>query len=518
MLVKDMLIRNATKFPEKNAIIFQNQSITYKDLNERVNRLSNALIANGLEKGDRLGVLVHNSYQFVELYFAASKIGAIFCPFNNHLKARELIEVLKYSTPKALVFDIDFSEMVESLKTEANFVKRYIVLQDTNLSFADNYEVLISKGSKIEPSISVSEDDVMSIFFTSGTTGKPKGVMRTHKHILANIIHGLIEFKVGYNERVLILFPMYHISFEDNIGRCFFLPNTMIIRREGGFDPEEVLGLISKERITFVHVVPTMINAFLRSQNIDKFDLSSLKTIFYAGAPMPVNMIRRALEVFNCQLFQGYGLTESGPQTTLLRPEDHVIEGNEKQFKKLSSVGTAVVGVEVKVVDDKDNELPPGQVGEIIYSGEAIMKGYWQLPEETSRKLRNGWLHTGDLGMTDEDGYLYIVDRKDDLIISGGINIYPKEVEEILYEHPAIQEASVIGVPDEYWGETVKAIVVLKEGSIATEEEIIKFCAERLAGYKKPKSVEFWKELPKSPQGKILKRSIKDIIKTRTIP
>ncbi len=510
MLVKDMLIRNAKKFPERTAIVFQDSSFTYKNLNERVNGLANALIAKGLKKGDRLGVLVHNCYQFVELYFAASKTGAIFCPYNNHFKERELIEVLKYTTPKVLVFDPDFAGMVESLKTDANFVERYIVLQGTAISFADNYEDLIADGSKTEPSVFVSEDDVMSIFFTSGTTGKPKGVMRTHRHILANIIHGLIEFKVGYNERILILFPMYHISFEDNVGRSFFLPNTMVIRREGSFDPDEVLGLISKERITFVHVVPTMINAFLRSLNIDKFDLNSLKTIFYAGAPMPVNMLKRALKVFNCRFFQGYGLTESGPQTTLLRHEDHIIEGNERQLKKLGSVGTAVIGVHVKVVDDNDNELAPGGVGEIICTGEAIMKGYWQLPEETSRKLRNGWLHTGDLGMTDEDGYLYIVDRKDNMIISGGINIYPKEVEEVLYEHPAIQEASIIGVPDEYWGEAVKAIVVLKEGTKVTEEEIINFCGERLAGYKKPKSVEFWKELPKDPQGKILKREIKN--------
>lgn len=510
MVVGDMLRRNANQFPDRIAIISEGRSITYRSLNERVNALSSQLLERGLQKGDRLGVLVHNGHRFVEAYFAAAKTGAIFCPYNTHFKEGELRDTIRYSTPRALLFDADFEAMLAGLKTQIPSVEHYIGVKTPSVSFADDYEELLVQGEKREPVVSVNDDAVMSIFFTSGTTGEPKGAMRTHRHVLANIITGLIEFKIGYSERILIIFPMYHVSYEDNVGRCFFLPNTIIIRREGGFDPDEVLGMLSQERITFCHLVPTMINAFLRSPRVAEYDLSHLRTIFYAGAPMPVDLLKRALKVFRSSFFQGYGLTESGPQTTLLRAEDHVVEGSEEKLRRLGSAGTPVVGMEVRLVDEQDQDVAVGDVGEIVVRGEATMKGYWELPEQSDEKLKYGWLHTGDLGKKDEDGYIYLVDRKHDLIISGGINIYPREVEEVLYRHPKVFEAAVLGVPDDYWGEAVKAIVVLKEGAVATEEEIIRFCGEHLAGYKKPKSVEFWKELSKNPTGKVLKKAIRE--------
>jgi long-chain acyl-CoA synthetase len=510
VVVGEMLRRNANQFPDRTAIIFEGRSITYRTLNERVNALSSQLVGRGLQKGDRLGVLVHNGHRFVEAYFAAAKTGAIFCPYNTHFKEGELRDTIRYSTPRALVFDADFEGMIEGFKTQIPSVEQYIEVKTPSISFADDYEELLARGETREPMVSVNEDAVMSIFFTSGTTGEPKGAMRTHRHVVANIITGLIEFKIGYNERILVIFPMYHVSYEDNVGRSFFLPNTMIIRREGGFDPDEVLDMLSRERITFCHLVPTMINAFLRSPKVADYDLTHLRTIFYAGAPMPVELLKRALKVFRSSFFQGYGLTESGPQTTLLRAEDHVVEGDQEKLRRLGSVGTPVVGIEVKLVDEQDNEVAVGEVGEIVVRGEATMKGYLEMPEQTAEKLKDGWLHTGDIGKKNEDGYFYLVDRKHDLIISGGINIYPREVEEVLYRHPKVFEAAVLGVPDDYWGEAVKAVVVLKDGVSATEEEIIRFCGEHLAGYKKPKSVEFWKELPKNPTGKILKRALRE--------
>ena len=510
MVVGDMLRRNAEKFPGQTAIVSQGRSISYRTLNERVNALSHELLRRGLQKGDRVGVLVHNSHQFVEAYFAAAKTGAIFCPYNTHSKEGELKETVNYSAPGYLIFDRDYSDTMDGLKSGLDSVQHFLAVQDPGLPFAEDYESLIAAGEKGEPEVPVHEEDVLSIFFTSGTTGKPKGAMRTHRHILANIVTGLIELGVGYKERILVIFPMYHISYEDNIGRCFFLPNTMVIRREGGFDPDEVLGLLSREKITFCHLVPTMINAFLRSPKLASYDLTSLRTIFYAGAPMPVDLLKRALKVFHARFFQGYGLTESGPQTTLLRPEDHVVEGSEEQLQRLGSVGTPVVGLEVRIVGEDGKAVGVGEVGEITGRSEAMMKGYWRLPEESADRLRGGWLYTGDLGKVDEDGYVYLIDRKHDMIISGGINVYPREVEEVLYRHPLVFEASVLGVPDDYWGEAVKAVIVLKEGATAGEKEIIDFCGQHLAGYKKPKSVEFWKELPKNPTGKILKRVIRD--------
>jgi acyl-CoA synthetase (AMP-forming)/AMP-acid ligase II len=509
MVIGDMLLRNANKFPEKIAIISKDFSISYQALNERVNRLADALLKKGLKKGDRIGVLVHSCYQFIEIYFVAAKTGGIFCPYNNHLKDKELNDIINYSSPEFLFLDEDYGEMIESIKPRLESVKHYMCLQKPRWFFMEDYERLLSRGDKKEPGIKILEGDIMSIFFTAGTTGRPKGAMRTHRHVVSNAITGVIELKVSYDEKALISFPMYHISCEDNIGRHFFVPNTMYIKREGQFDPKEVLELLSKEKITMCQFVPTMINALLQCQDIDRYDLSSLRLIMYAAAPMPVGLLKRALKKFKCDFAQFYGQTESGPLMTILHPEDHVLEGTEQQLRKLGSAGRPVISYEIRIVNEEGMDVSVGEVGEIIGKSEAMMKGYWRLPKESAKKLKGGWLHTGDLGRFDEQGYLYIVDRKDDLIISGGVNIYPREVEEVIYQHPSVFEASVIGVPDDYWGEAVKAIVVPKENVIVSEEDIIKFCGERLAGYKKPKSVEFWKELPKSPQGKILKKDIR---------
>jgi long-chain acyl-CoA synthetase len=510
MVIGDMLLRNANKFPEKIAIVSKDFSISYQALNERVNRLANALLNKGLKKRDRIGVLVHSCYQFIEIYFAAAKTGGVFCPYNNHLKGREIFDIINYSSPRFLFLDEDYGEMIESIKPHVETVKHYICLQKPRRPFMKDYEGLLSKGDRKEPKVNIRESDIMSIFFTAGTTGRPKGAMRTHRHVLSNAITGVIELKVSYNDKAIISFPMYHISCEDNIGRHFFMPNTLFIKREGQFDPREVLELISMEKITMCQLVPTMINTLLQYPEIDRYDLSSLRLIMYAAAPMPVELLKRALRTFKCGFAQFYGQTESGPLTTILQPEDHVLEGSERQLQKLGSAGRPVISYEIRVVDAEGKDVSVGEVGEIIVKSEAMMKGYWRLPRESAKKLKGRWLHTGDLGRFDEDGYLYIVDRKDDMIISGGVNIYPREVEEVLYQHSSVLEASVIGVPDDYWGEALKAIIILEEGAHTSEEEIIQFCKERIAGYKKPKSVEFWSELPKNPQGKILKRAIRE--------
>jgi long-chain acyl-CoA synthetase len=509
MNIGDLLVRNANKFPHKMAVVSETRSFTFRELNDRVNRLSNSLQDSGLSKGDRIGVLVHNGHQFLELYFAAAKTGAVFCPYNNHLKQRELKDILDYSTPKYLILDSDFVETVSGLAPELKSVEKSICLEKTSAASLEDYETLMARGSSGEPKTRVMEDDVLSIIFTGGTTGKPKGVMRTHRHLMSNAVAGVIELKVAYDERVLITFPMYHVACEDNIVRHSFMPNTLYIRREGAFNPAQVLEYISRERITRCQFVPTMIHSLIQVPNFDQYDLSSLRLILYAASVMPVELLKKALAVFSCGFAQLYGQTESGPVTTVLKPEDHVLDGSEKKLARLASCGRPVINYEIRVVDEEDQDVPVGEVGEIIGRSEAMMAGYWQMPEETSKKLKNGWLHTGDLGRLDEDGYLYVVERKDDLIISGGVNIYPREVEEVLYRHPAISEASVIGLPDEHWGEVVKAVIVPKQGVRLTEGEIIEFCGKNLAGFKKPKSVDFWSELPKSPQGKILKKDIR---------
>lgn len=510
MTVGEMLTRNANKFPGKGAIVSEGVRLDYRTLNERVNRLSNSLLANGFQKGDHIGVLVHNCHQFVELYFAAAKTGGVFCPYNNHLKGAELREVINYSETRFLVLDRDYTSLVEAIRGEVACVEQYICLQPGSASSMIDYEELVSGGSDTEPPVQIHDEDVISIIFTAGTTGRPKGAMRTHHHLVTNAVAGVIELRAEYDEKVLISFPMYHVACEDNIVRHTYMPNTFVIKREGAFNPEEVLELIQRERITRCQLVPTMLHALLQSPNIDRYDLGSLRLIVYAGAPMPVELLKRAMERFRCGFAQLYGQTESGPMTTILKPEDHLLEGAPERIARLASAGKPVVCYEIRIVDEEGRDVAPGEVGEIIGRSEAMMKGYWKLPKETAEKLKDGWLHTGDLGRVDEEGYIYVVERKNDMIISGGVNIYPREIEEVLYQHPAVLEASVIGVPDEYWGESAKAVVVLKEGVEASQEEIIRFCGERLAGFKKPKSVDFWKELPKSPQGKILKKSIRE--------
>jgi long-chain acyl-CoA synthetase len=509
MTIGDLLVRNANKFSHKLAVVSETRSMTFRELNDRVNRLANSLLDSGLRKGDRIGVLVHNGHQFLEVYFASAKTGAVFCPYNNHFKPWELKDIIDYSRPRYLVVDGDFVETVSALEPELKSAEKVICLEKTSLPFMEDYETLMAHGRSEEPKTKVVEDDVLSIFFTGGTTGKPKGAMRTHRHLMSNAIAGVIELKVDYDERVLITFPMYHVACEDNIVRHSFMPNTFYIRREGAFNPEQVLEYISKERITRCQFVPTMIHSLIQSPNLRKYDLSSLRLILYAASVMPVELLKKALAIFSCGFAQLYGQTESGPLTTVLKPEDHVLDGSEKSLARLASCGKPVINYEIRVVDEDDHDVPIGEVGEIIGRSEAMMAGYWHMPEQTAKKLKNGWLHTGDLGRLDEDGYLYMVERKDDLIISGGVNVYPREIEEVLYRHPAVSEASVIGLPDEHWGEVVKAVIVPKQGVQVAEAEIIEFCGRNLAGFKKPKSVDFWRELPKSPQGKILKKEIR---------
>jgi len=299
------------------------------------------------------------------------------------------------------------------------------------------------------------------------------------------------------------------VTWEDNM-RHVLMGNTIVIRKEGSFDPREVLDILSGEKISVCQFVPTMISSMLQSEDIEKVDLSCFRMLPYAASPMPVELLKKTIKRFKCQFTQFYGQTETGPLITALRPGDHVLEGSERQLAKLASAGKPVLNYEVRIVDQDGKDVRPGQVGEIIVRSESMTAGYWKLPEETAKAIKGGWLYTGDFGRFDEDGYVYIVDRKNDMIISGGKNIYPREIEEVLYRHDAVLEAAVIGVPDDHWGESVRALVVLKPGKKATEDDIIAFCRENLASYKKPRWVEFRQELPKNPTGKILKRFIRE--------
>lgn len=509
MPIGHFLRRSADKFPEKDALITSNTRMTYKTLNNRVNQLANALLDTGLRKGDRVAVILHNDIEFIETYFACAKSGAVFVPINNLLKEREMRQILEYIQPRFLIVHPDFEDVARGLAGEMPFLEFPYLVQEHPQAPFSSYEALVQGGAAHEPRIQVTDDDLMSIFLTSGTTGRPKGAMRSHRQDVMNAVTGAIEMKLGYDDRAVILFPVYHVTFEDQI-RYFLMGNTVYLRREGAFDSKEVLEILSREKITICQFVPTMVSAMLQEEGIENYDLSHLRLIPYAAAPMPVELLKRAMARFQCGFAQFYGQTETGPLTTLLRPEDHILDGSEEQVARLASSGRPVLDYELRIVGEDGEDVAAGEVGEILVRSEASMNGYWNLPRETAEAIRDGWIHTGDFGRFDDAGYVYIVDRKNDMIISGGKNIYPRELEEVIYTHPAVLDAAVIGVPDDYWGEAVKAIVVLREGMQATEEEIIALCKENLASYKKPKSVEFRKQLPRTSTGKIRKKDIRE--------
>ena len=333
--------------------------------------------------------------------------------------------------------------------------------------------------------------------------------MRTHRHAYVDALVGAIELNLRHDDRMLMVFPFYHVTWEDNM-RHILMGNSIVIRREGSFDPREVLDVLSREKVTICQFVPTMISAMLQGEDLEKVDLSHFRLLTYAASPMPVELLKKAMKRFQCQFMQLYGQTETGPLTTVLRPEDHVIDGSQEQVARLASAGRPVLNYEVRIIDGHGRDAHVGEVGEIVVRSESMTVGYWKMPQETAETIKDGWLHTGDFGRFDDDGYVYIVDRKNDMIISGGKNIYPREVEEVLYRHDSVLEAAVIGVPDDHWGESVMALVVIRPGKTATKEEIIAFCKQNLASYKKPRSVEFRPELPKNPTGKILKRLIRE--------
>jgi long-chain acyl-CoA synthetase len=508
MPVGDILRRNAVNYADKTALIFGDRRIGYAELNRTVNRVANQLLKMGLKKGDRLAVLLHNGTEFIELYFACAKSGVVFVPLNNLLKARELIQILEYIKPRGMVFDPDFTELIGPVLSGLPFVRFPVCLREEEGDFL-SYRRLATTGSDAEPEAVLTDEDLVSIFLTSGTTGRPKGVMRTHRHDWINMMSCALEMGVRHDDRALLVFPFYHVTFVDNM-RHILMANTVAVRKEGKFDPDEVLGILSREGITMTQLVPTMINALLQMEDLSAYDLSRFRLLVYAASPMPVELLKQAMKRLPCRFTQMYGQTETGPATTALRPEDHLLEGSEAQMARLASAGRAILDYEVRIVDGEGREVPTGEVGEIVVRSEAMTKGYWDLPEETAKTIRNGWLYTGDFGRMDAERYIFIVDRKNDMIISGGKNIYPREIEEVIYSHDAVLETAVVGVPDDYWGESVKALVVLKPGREATEEEIVALCKENLASYKKPKSVEFRSQLPKSPTGKVLKRAIRE--------
>ncbi len=507
----NIMEKNAKVFPDKLAFVSGKENedftkqVTFKEFRDRVYSLINYLTEKGFEKGDRVAILSKNSLEYMEVYGVAERGGFIAVPLNFRLSPDEITLLLNHSEAGALFFSPEYAETVKKIRSDLDSVVEYICTGDNDGGFPV-YEDVIKNSESVEPDVKVDGDDVVYLMYTSGTTGLPKGVMLTHEGQLENAKALLMEQALVRSDVHLAVMPLYHVG-----GRALPLSHTLrscTVYIRDKFDPEQFLRDVEKYGITTTQLVPTMIAFILEVQGIENYDLSSLRTVWYASSPMPVALLKKALKIFGNVLIQGYGLTEAGPLATTLHKEDHLLT-EDVSGEKLQSAGFPAIGVEIRIVDDEMNDRPTGELGEIAIRSKYIMKGYWKMPEETQKTLREGWLLSGDIGKLDENDYLYVVDRKKDVIISGGENIYPREIEEILYQHPAVLEAAVIGVPDEVWGENVMAVIVLKEGMKVSEEEIINFCKKRIASYKKPRVVRFVDVLPKNPSGKILKYELR---------
>jgi acyl-CoA synthetase (AMP-forming)/AMP-acid ligase II len=506
----DIIYRNALLYPEYEAFVYGKDRITFAQFNARVNRLIHALHSMGVKKGDGIGIFSWNCLDHCDVYGSAMKGGLILSPFSPRLQTSELDYLINYSEINTLFIGCEFIEMVSQLRSRFPKVKNYISLETSAPGMVSHHDLLMAH-SEEEPDVQVREEDPFLIFYTSGTTGTPRGALYTQGRNIENTRTKTLQIGVKTGDKHIMILPLFHIGGYSHFWSFFYVGASNVIMQQKSFDPAATLQAIQEERVTDIHIVPTHLVTMLALPNIEEYDLSSLKCIWYAASPMPTELLKRGMERFGAIFMQGYGQSESGPDISFFSNKSHqVLDKSQEEQKVLASCGQPCVGVHVRIVDGNNNDVKPNEVGEVVVQSKTVMVEYWHNPDETRNVMMDGWLHTGDTGYYDRKGYIYLVDRKMDMIVTGGENVYPREVEEVLYRHPAVAEAAVIGVPDKLWIERVHAILVLKEGQRVTEDEIIEFCRHNLARYKAPKTVELIESLPKNPQGKILKRELRE--------
>ncbi|EGL83040.1 AMP-dependent synthetase and ligase [Caldalkalibacillus thermarum TA2.A1] len=501
--VNQLLARSVEKYPDHTAVSFYNHTLSYAQLYGAVNRVASALVQKGIEKGDRVALMLPNCPQYPISYYAVLACGGIVVQINPMYKAQELLHVLRDSGAKLLIAYEPLLPTVEEIKDKTDLTE--VITVSFSQGKGTFQTLLEDRGYQI-PTVAINpREDVAVLQYTGGTTGRSKGAMLTHYNLVANAMQciGTAEIQIEYGrERTLTVAPLFHVyGMTCGMNLTFAVGGNMILLPR--FDVEEVLETIEKWRPTGFPGVPTMYIGLLQHPRFKEVDMTCFKTCSSGSAPLPIEVLNKVKAETGAPIAEGYGLSEASPVT-----HRNPVRG----LQKPGSIGIPLPNTDAKIVDmaTGEQELPPGEVGELIIKGPQVMKGYWNMPEETAHTLRNGWLYTGDLAKMDEDGFFYIVGRKKELILAGGYNVYPVEVEDVIYSHPAVLEAAVIGVPDAYRGETVKAVVVLREGATLETEELIAYCRERLANYKVPRLVEFRSELPKSAVGKILKRKLKE--------
>ncbi|MFT3894470.1 MAG: long-chain fatty acid--CoA ligase [Anaerolineales bacterium] len=511
MYIGDYLARRELYSPDKLAFIDAGKTpewrLTFRQANQHANKLANWLRSQGIEKGDRVAILARDGYEHLDVFFACSKLGAIHTALNWRSHWRELLEIFQYTAPKLLIFSDDFKDNVAQLVT--HFPLSTLHLDGNGIEGSLPFEATLQPASNSAVTCpSLEAEDIAALIFTGGTTGLPKAAEVSHRMIAWNTLNTVIH-DVTHNDVYLNVFPMFHTGglFVYTLPQVIFGGTTIFIRQ---FDPAQVLNLLEREKVTVFAAVPTMYQMLTTASNWENADLSSLRFCTSGGAPLPIPLVEKYTKEKNIRFKQGFGMTEFGPGIFALAPEDAI--------RKAGSIGRPNFFVDAQIVDDGNNFLGPNEPGELVLKGPSYCSGYFNNQPATEAAVdTRGFFHTGDLAYFDEEGYFYIVDRKKDMFISGGENVYPAEIEKVLYQHPAVHMCAVIGLPDAKWGEVGKACVVLKPNQTVTEEELLKHMTDRLAKYKIPKSVTFMDALPISAAGKILKRELRNMW-TQTSP
>jgi acyl-CoA synthetase (AMP-forming)/AMP-acid ligase II len=513
MIIGDALRRSAQNYPDKIAIkdeygknFLQGDSYTYKELLEAVNRLGNSFLSLGLKKGDRVAVQTGTGIGHVVSFLALANVGMAIAPIDRTFVGEEIAYQINDSGAAAFICDTDlYKEKIESIRSSLSTVKAYIGIGEEKICDHD-FQTLIDDGSPDDPGVVVDENDIATLIYTSGTTGRPKGAPLTHRNWAYSAAIWSAELGIHPYTRWLIVMPM-HTSGGTGLSITAMVRGCSLVVSNP--DAKKMLDIINRDKITFTQFSPTLLAIMLQHPDVDKTDFSHMEQWFTSAAPISAELLIKGAKYLGKNFTQLFGTTETALLGTVLRPDEVSLEG--PLSRRLTSIGRACLGYQTKVVDEEGNELGPGGTGELAIKGEAVAKGYWNLPDVDD--FRDGWWYSGDIVKIDEDGFYYVVDRSKDMIVSGGNNVYPREVEDQISKHPAVHMVAVIGIPSEKWGEEVKAVIVPVEGAKITEEEIIEFCKERMASYKKPKSIEFI-ELSEMPMTggryKILKRVLRE--------
>ena len=506
--LRDTLEQTADKYPEKDALIYprRDQRWTFEEFDEKANRLANALSDLGIEKGDRVSTMLHNGTEIVLTVYACTKIGAVFNPLNYRLPAGEIEYILDDAESKALIFEEATEAAVADAREDLDTVDEFLYIDADGPSWADDFYKTLESGAATRPDTVVEEDDIYAFIYTSGTTGRPKGVVHEHRDMVEHNLICIAEGGMRRDDSGLSAFPLYHCAeLQANLFPRVHVGATSVIHHD--FDPVRALQAIEAHDLTLFFAAPTGWNALLQAAEQVDADVSSMRLGLYGAAPMPKEVLDGCLDLFDAGYLQAYGMTEIGPCGTFQYPED--------QVEKQGSAGLPALNHDLRIVKpdgDPDEEVPQGEIGEILFSGPCTMREYWNRPDATAASLREAdgreWYYTGDLGYLDEDGYLFVVDRKDDMIITGGENVYPTEVEDVLFTHEAVVEAAVVGEPHEEWGQQVVAYVVGE----TTAEELDRFLqvSDDLADFKRPRAYNFVEELPKNPSGKVQKFKLRE--------